>query len=112
MIGPLPKPSEAEQELAYQVDWLDGQRRQMMQWCGRLDAVFLVSSDPTHPGWPLVVHRAHTREELGIQEDVGRVLGELARVFGLDAAHLVAAQIRQARQNVGIVAVSCHSHAP
>ncbi len=26
---------------------------------GRLDAVFLVGSDPTHPGWPLVVHRAH-----------------------------------------------------
>lgn len=26
---------------------------------GRLDHVFLSSSDPTHPGWPLVVHRAH-----------------------------------------------------
>ena len=36
---PLPTPSEAEQELAYQVDWLDGQRRQMMQWCGRLEGV-------------------------------------------------------------------------
>ena len=36
---PLPKPTEIEQELAYQVDWLDGQRRQMMQWCGRVEAL-------------------------------------------------------------------------
>jgi transposase len=36
---PLPQPTAAEQELAYQVDWLDGQRRQMMQWYGRLEAV-------------------------------------------------------------------------
>ena len=35
---PIPKPNEVEQELAYLVDWLDGQRRQMMQWCGRLEA--------------------------------------------------------------------------
>lgn len=27
---------------------------------GRLDPVFLVGAAPTHPGWPLVVHRAHT----------------------------------------------------
>ncbi|MCY2960459.1 MAG: hypothetical protein NTY35_09875, partial [Planctomycetota bacterium] len=27
---------------------------------GRLDAVFLVGADPTHPGWPLVVQRAHS----------------------------------------------------
>ncbi|MBL8861301.1 MAG: hypothetical protein JNK02_04735 [Planctomycetes bacterium] len=27
---------------------------------GRLDAVFLVGADPSHPGWPLVIHRAHT----------------------------------------------------
>ncbi len=26
---------------------------------GRKDTVFLVGSDPTHPGWPLTVHRAH-----------------------------------------------------
>jgi transposase len=36
---PLPVPSEAEQELAYHVDWMDGQRRQMLQWCGRLEAL-------------------------------------------------------------------------
>ncbi len=36
---PLNLPSEAEQELAYQVEWLDGQRRQMMLWCGRLEAL-------------------------------------------------------------------------
>jgi transposase len=36
---PLPMPTEAEQELAYQVDWMDGQRRQMMQWCGRLEGL-------------------------------------------------------------------------
>lgn len=36
---PLPKRTEVEQELAYQVDWLDGQRRQMMQWCGRVEAL-------------------------------------------------------------------------
>lgn len=36
---PLSRPTEVEQELAYQVDWLDGQRRQMMQWCGRVEAL-------------------------------------------------------------------------
>jgi transposase len=36
---PLLAPTEAEQELAYQVDWLDGQRRQMMQWCGRVEGL-------------------------------------------------------------------------
>jgi transposase len=36
---PLPKPTEAEQELAYHVDWMDGQRRQMMMWCGRVEAL-------------------------------------------------------------------------
>jgi transposase len=35
----LPTPTEAEQELAYQVDWMDGQRRQMMQWCGRVEGL-------------------------------------------------------------------------
>jgi transposase len=36
---PLRTASEAEQELAYQVEWLDGQRRQMMLWCGRVEAL-------------------------------------------------------------------------
>jgi len=36
---PMKTPSEAEQELAYQVEWLDGQRRQMMLWCGRVEAL-------------------------------------------------------------------------
>jgi len=27
---------------------------------GRLDPVFLVGAAPTHPGWPLIIHRAHT----------------------------------------------------
>jgi hypothetical protein len=36
---PLPTPSEMEQELAYQVEWMDGQRRQQMLWCGRLEAL-------------------------------------------------------------------------
>jgi len=36
---PLPKPSEVEQELAYHVDWMDAQRRQMMVWCGRVEAL-------------------------------------------------------------------------
>lgn len=36
---PLHVPSEAEQELAYQVEWMDGQRRQMMLWCGRVEAL-------------------------------------------------------------------------
>jgi transposase len=35
---PLLARTEAEQELAYQVEWLDGQRRQMMMWSGRLEA--------------------------------------------------------------------------
>jgi len=36
---PLARPTEQEQELAYHVDWLDGQRRSMMQWCGRVEAL-------------------------------------------------------------------------
>jgi len=36
---PMKTPSEEEQELAYQVEWLDGQRRQMMLWCGRVEAL-------------------------------------------------------------------------
>src|SRR4029450_3501213 len=36
---PLALPSEAEQELAFQVDWLDGQRRQTQLWYGRLEAL-------------------------------------------------------------------------
>src|SRR5262249_51848216 len=36
---PLVLPSDVEQELAYQVDWLDGQRRQTQLWYGRLEAL-------------------------------------------------------------------------
>jgi transposase len=36
---PLATPSEVEQEMAYHVDWLDAQRRQMMHWCGRVEAL-------------------------------------------------------------------------
>jgi transposase len=36
---PLARPSEAEQELAYQVEWLDGHRRQTQLWYGRLEAL-------------------------------------------------------------------------
>ncbi|HEX2185644.1 MAG TPA: transposase, partial [Chloroflexota bacterium] len=36
---PLALPSEVEQELAYQVEWLDGQRRQTQLWYGRLEAL-------------------------------------------------------------------------
>jgi hypothetical protein len=36
---PLLAPSAVEQELAYQVDWLKGQRRQTQLWYGRLEAL-------------------------------------------------------------------------
>jgi transposase len=36
---PLLLPGEAEQEMAYQVDWLEGQRRQTQLWYGRLEAL-------------------------------------------------------------------------
>ena len=36
---PLLLPSETEQELAYQVEWLEGQRRQTQLWYGRLEAL-------------------------------------------------------------------------
>ena len=36
---PMATPTETEQELAYQVEWMDGQRRQMMLWCGRVEAL-------------------------------------------------------------------------
>ena len=36
---PMPNSTEIEQEIAYHVDWMDGQRRQMMVWCGRVEAM-------------------------------------------------------------------------
>jgi transposase len=36
---PMATPTEMEQELAYQVAWMDGQRRQMMLWSGRVEAL-------------------------------------------------------------------------
>jgi transposase len=36
---PLPVPTEDEQELAYHVEGLDGQRRLMLLWCGRREAL-------------------------------------------------------------------------
>jgi transposase len=36
---PMKTPTEAEQELAYRVEWMDGQRRQMMLWCGRVEGL-------------------------------------------------------------------------
>src|SRR5262249_7893886 len=36
---PLVLPGEVEQELAYQVEWLEGQRRQTQLWYGRLEAL-------------------------------------------------------------------------
>ena len=36
---PLRLPGEVEQELAYQVEWLEGQRRQTQLWYGRLEAL-------------------------------------------------------------------------
>jgi transposase len=38
-LWPMPEATEAEQELAYQVEWMDGQRRQMMLWCGKMEAL-------------------------------------------------------------------------
>jgi transposase len=35
----LPTPTEAEQELTYQVEWMDGQRRQMMMACGWVEGL-------------------------------------------------------------------------
>jgi transposase len=36
---PLARPGDVEQELAYRVEWLDGQRRQTQLWYGRLEAL-------------------------------------------------------------------------
>jgi transposase len=36
---PMQAATEVEQELAYQVEWMDGQRRQMMMWCGWVEAL-------------------------------------------------------------------------
>jgi hypothetical protein len=36
---PMTTPSETEQELAYQVEWMNGQRRQMMLYYGRVEAL-------------------------------------------------------------------------
>lgn len=36
---PMRTASELEQELAYQVEWMDAQRRQMMLWSGKVEAL-------------------------------------------------------------------------
>ena len=36
---PMRTATEAEQELAYQVEWMDAQRRQMMLWCGKVEGL-------------------------------------------------------------------------
>ena len=36
---PLSVATEAEQEMAYQVEWMDGQRRQLLLGCGRVEAL-------------------------------------------------------------------------
>jgi len=105
---PMPMPTEAEQELAYQVEWMDGQRRQMMLWCGRVEALL-----SRH--WP----EATRLLPLG-SGTLLRVLAEYGGPRGLAAAadalqrvqgwgrHYLSAEKAQARHRSGLMAsITC-----
>jgi transposase len=104
----MPEPTEAEQELAYQVEWMDGQRRQMMLWCGRVEALL-----SRH--WPEA-----TRLVKLASGTLLRILGQYGGPSGLAAAadgvaqvqgwgkHFLSAEkaqalVASARETVGVV---------
>jgi len=104
---PLPTPTEAEQELAYQVEWMDGQRRQMMLWCGRVEALL-----SRH--WPEATRILPLRSgtllrclaRYGGPRGLAAAPDALERVQGWGGCYLAAAKaqalVDSARQTVGV----------
>jgi transposase len=108
---PLPTRTEAEQELAYQIRWLDDQRRQWMQWCGRVEGML-----SRH--WPEATRIVPLRSgtlvaclaEYGGPRGLALAADALARVHRWGGSFLSEAQahalVASARATVG-VAMSC-----
>ena len=104
---PLLTPTEAEQELAYQVEWMDGQRRQMMLWCGRVEALL-----SRH--WPEATRILPIRSgtllrclaRYGGPRGLAAAPDALERVQGWGGCYLAAAKaqalVDSARQTVGV----------
>jgi transposase len=104
---PLPQSTEEEQELAYQVDWMDAQRRQMMGWCGRVEALL-----SRH--WPEAtsILRATSGTLLSCLAEYGGPHGLAAATDGLDrvrswggrylSAEKAEALVASARQTAGV----------
>jgi transposase len=100
-------PSEAEQEMAYWVDWMDAQRRQGMMWLGRLEALLARY-------WPEATRRLKLSSAtlLRIVQHYGGPKGlanderALARMATWGGHHLALEKIRavlgDARQTVGV----------
>jgi transposase len=105
---PLPLPTEVEQELAYQVDWMDGQRRQMMQWCGRVEALLSRHWPEATRIVPLCSGTLlHCLAEYGGPRGLAAAADGLKRVQGWGKQYLAKekaqALVDSARQTVGVV---------
>ena len=105
---PLVLPSETEQELAYQVEWLEGQRRQTQLWYGRLEALLSRHWPEATALLPLtsgVLRRCLVRYggPRGLAED-GRAAERLFRWGkGLLSRDKAEALVASARQTAGVL---------
>jgi transposase len=104
---PLLLPNEVEQELAYQVEWLEGQRRQTQLWYGRLEALLSRHWPEATASLPLtsgVLRRCLLRYggPRGLAED-GRAAERLYRWGkGLLSRDKAEALVASARQTAGV----------
>jgi transposase len=104
---PLILPNEVEQEMAYQVDWLEGQRRQTQWWYGRLEALLSRHGPEATALLPLtsgVLRRTLVRYggPRGVAED-GRAAERLYRWGkGLLSRDKAEALVASARQTAGV----------
>jgi transposase len=104
---PLPTPTAAEQELAYQVDWMDGQRRQMMLWCGRVEALLSRHWPEATRVLPLgSATLLHCLSEYGGPRGLAAASDALERVQAWGRRYLsadkVQALVASARQTLGV----------
>jgi transposase len=104
---PMPVATEVEQELAFQVEWLDGQRRQMMLWCGRVEALLSRHWPEATRVVPLCsATLLHCLRKYGGPSGLGAATDGLERVQAWGGSRLTEEKARAlvegARQTVGV----------
>jgi transposase len=104
---PLPTPTAVEQELTFQVNWMDGQRRQMQLWCGRVEGLLSRHWPEATRLLPLgSVTLLHCLAEYGGPHGLATAPNALERVQGWGRHFLTAAKaqalVDSARQTVGV----------